>query len=223
LSNKKSNGDNAESILKKCIQALRGEISIDTLNIINSIYGPLRSEIKKGRYDDVTVEIYSQSAEIIERKVNNLLNAAIGKVISSDHKFYTKIMSLNDDHLSNSIEFYQDIPQFSIPLTEKYVLKGFEDLVINRSEQRKYEEEAEKVEFTPTEQEIRLIEEEIKNLYDKISNYNKKRLVFKELLDEKTWEEASSYLILLTYLAHQGKIDMKQKNFPDGEIIIDIL
>ncbi|MHA1271545.1 MAG: hypothetical protein ACTSPY_17260 [Candidatus Helarchaeota archaeon] len=221
--NKIEKEDNIEKILEKCIKALRGEISIDEMNVINSIYEPLKRELTKGRYNDLTVELYSQSAEILLRKINNLLESVIGKKIKNNFEFYKSITNLSDDELAKSIEFFQDIPDFPIPLTKNFLLKSFNDLVINRSTKKRYVKDTKLVTYFPKKEEIILVEEELNRLYERLKSINKKIIKYKELLKNSTWDEASSTLILLGYLAHQGKIDMKQDNFPNGEIYITLI
>ena len=45
----KGQDDPAKIILNKCIKALRGEIDLNNLNVVNNIYEPLKSELKEGR------------------------------------------------------------------------------------------------------------------------------------------------------------------------------
>ncbi|MBD3230718.1 MAG: hypothetical protein GF329_21245 [Candidatus Lokiarchaeota archaeon] len=221
-SKSKSDTDIAIDLLHICTRVIRGEISLDELNMIISIYNPLKNELKKGRYDKMMVEVYSQSAEIINLKVQNLLKAALGRNIDDEHKFYDKVVNLPERDLSSSVDFYEHIPKFSIPLTEKYIIKSFIDLVVNRSQPRKYEKEVKEINFKPTQKQVKLIEKEIEALYDKLKSINKETIKFKDILENKSWDEASSKIILLSYLANQEKIKLFQKNFPDGEIFIEM-
>ncbi|MHA1752471.1 MAG: hypothetical protein ACTSYZ_08890 [Candidatus Helarchaeota archaeon] len=216
----KGQDDPAKIILNKCIKALRGEIDLNNLNVVNNIYEPLKSELKEGRYDDLTVEIYSQSAEIIQRKADNLLDFFVGDNKVNNFKFFKLIKDLSDEDLANTITFFHEIPEFPIPLTENYVLKCYTDLVINRPERKKYTKTVELIDYISIKRDVVLIDKEIDKLYKKIISLNKENINFKELLCKKTWKEASYVLILLGYLASKGKIDIMQKDFPNGDIII---
>jgi len=215
--------NNAEKILEICTKALKGEISLDNLNLINTIYEPLKSELKKGRYDEITVEVYSQSAEIIQKKVENLLQKIIGKKIKGNFEFFQTIKSLNDDRLAETINFYHKIPEFSVPLTENYFIKCYTDLVINRPERKKYNKTMQIVDYFPVETEVYLIEKELNELYKKIRSMNKNVIEFEELLTRKDWSEAGALLILLTYLANEEKIEIYQEDFPNGTIYIKVV
>ena len=218
------NLNNIEKILDKCIKALKGEISLDEINLTNNVYKPLISEIKKGRYDRLTVEIYSYSADLILKKAINLLDETLGKKIDKEHKIFKKFLESSDDELSSFIKFYQEIPQFDIPITNKDILKAFNELIVNKSVRKSYVKNIKKIEFyLKNEEPVKLIEEDIKNLYKRIKEFKKKKIKFNELLIKKNWDEASNTIILLGYLVNENKIDLYQENFPNGEIYIEVI
>jgi len=216
-SNSELNG--ITKILNLYQEALTKFSKIEELDLINLFFQPLRAKINQGRYDYKLVKAVYSATNLLDLKIQTLLDRTLQR------KGFTKPSALDskEEILSTSLILSRSIRPLARPLSLSNVTKAYVELMIHRKKRRAYDTEPEKMSYDPIEIQPISIEEDKETLLQKIKIYKKSSIELPKLLKVKTWREVTQILNILLHLAHEGKISLRQENFPTGKIFITYL
>jgi hypothetical protein len=192
------------------------EEKLEELDLIGGFFTPLRAEINQGRYDYELVKVWHSATNLLDLKVQTLLNSALQK---NGLQRWDPSDS-GDETLSSSVFLSKAVQPLARPILLKDITKAYIELMIHRKKKRAYSSEPEMMGYDPQEIEPISIEVDKNKLLEKIMTLKESSIDLRSLLKEKTWEEVIAILNILLHLAHERKIKLHQINFPNGKIVI---
>ncbi len=216
MAEKRSKENGLSDILNIYQEALKRRRKIEDLDLINLFFNPLRATIKQGRYDYTIVKAVYSATNLLELKVQGLLD----KTLQRKERRRPKIWDSKETALSNVLTLTKPIQSLSKPLLSNNITQAYVELMIHRKRTRVYNTEPDRMSYDPIEIEPISIEEDKDKLLETIRLLKRSSIELPKLMREKTWDEATRILSILLHLAHEGKIKLHQKNFPRGTIII---
>lgn len=184
--------------------------------MIDRFFQPLRAEINQGRYDYNVVKAWSSATNLLDMKIKTLLDKALQKESLKEKES----VNSDEDYLSNAVHLLKAVRPFARPLSKSDLIKAYTDLMVYRKKKRIYSSELERMDYVPVEIEPISIEIDKEKLLQKIKAWKMASLDLQSLLEKKTWQEVIELLNILVHLAQEGKIKLRQDNFPEGKIII---
>ncbi len=184
--------------------------------MIDRFFQPLRAEINQGRYDYNVVKAWSSATNLLDMKIKTLLDKALQKESLKEKES----VNSDEDYLSNAVHLLKAVRPFARPLSKSDLIKAYIDLMVYRKKKRIYSSELERMDYAPVEIEPISIEIDKEKLLQKIKAWKMASFDLQSLLEKKTWQEVIELLNILVHLAQEGKIKLRQDNFPEGKIII---
>jgi hypothetical protein len=188
----------------------------------------LSDKIRSGLNEEI-VQALSIISKILETKIDILLNELLGKKTTlKDLAFLIDIMALLrrdeiESELITILSLFHPIGTLYLPIQEQEIIDAYLDLTMKRNP-GKYgsSSKAKQLELDLIDFEPKSMEKDKRNLFEKLEKFDLDIVPFGKLLSKyPSWREVLNKLTVLTYLAHEGSIDMWQKNFPDGEIFLN--
>jgi hypothetical protein len=190
----------------------------------------LRENIRSGRLDDEIIGALSTISKILETKIDVLLNELLGKKVSlKELSFLLDVSALLrkdeiESKLTNILSVLHPMGSLFLPIQEQEIIDAYLELTMKRNP-TKYGSggaKAKPLELDLIDFEPRSIEKDKRNLFEKLDKYTIETIPFSKILSKHpSWREVLNKLTVLTYLAHEGSINMWQKDFPDGEIFLE--
>ncbi len=213
-SNPEVNGIN--EILDLYKEAIAKISSIEELDLINLFFQPLRTKINEGRYDYKLVKAVYSATNLLDLKIQTLLDRALKR------KGFKEPSNLDskENTLSATFNLSRPIQPLDRPLIADNIVSAYVELMIHRKKRGTYEIEPNKMSYDPVEIEPISITEDKDKLLQEIQLFKQASIELQKLLKVRTWQEVAKILTILLHLAHEGKIKLRQENFPNGKIII---
>jgi len=188
----------------------------------------LRDKIRSGLNEEI-VQALSIISKILETKIDILLNELLGKKVKlEDIAFLLDVAALLsrdevESELISILSVFHPIGTLYLPIQEQEIIDAYLELAMKRNP-AKYgsSSKAKQLELDLVDFEPKSMEKDKRNLFEKLERFDLDIIPFGKLLSKyPSWREVLNKLTVLTYLAHEGSIDMWQKNFPDGEIFLN--
>ncbi|MHA1266200.1 MAG: hypothetical protein ACTSRS_13285 [Candidatus Helarchaeota archaeon] len=189
---------------------------LEELDLVNLFFQPLQKKLKSGEYNLKIVRTLYSATGLLNLKVQELLDQTLQRNASRE----VAPTHSKEEVFSEAIVLARPIQPLAHPLLATDITKAYIELILHRKRKRTYQIEPRRMEYNPVEIEPVSIEEDKEDLLSQIKQYKRSSIELSKLLKVKSWQEVTRILSILLHLAHEGKIQLLQDNFPHGRIII---